>query len=188
MWKCHQCGLLGKTSSIVDMMQKLHERVDKLERDDLQGNLQFLGECRKLLHCNHSILTELRVRIIPIMSRGAGVTIASFPDTTLVLKQQLCRENLAVLNIITPGLTHQRGGVLYELHECDFHLAKRGLENGNISEKDFYHKILAVKKGLLECGQCLSSERTNSIEQYYEKSSMILLKTILEYIVMFSSS
>lgn len=187
-WKCHQCGEMGDSKHISTMVQNLTEEVESLGRDDLESNLSLLQKCREFLHCNHSLLTELRVRVIPIITRQPGMmTLNDYPESVITFKRQLCRENLQVLNIITPGLSHQRGGVLFELQECNFFLAKRKLECGLITEKEFVDALKDCKKLLLECGQCLTNERPKSIEEFYEKSAMVSLKAVIEYIVTFSS-
>ena len=65
-WKCQNCK---QESEVNEMVQKLWDEVENLPRDDLQGNLKTLQKYREILHCNHSLLTELRVRIIPIITR-----------------------------------------------------------------------------------------------------------------------
>ena len=69
IWKCHQCDEQGEANNIIDLTKSLSDEIDELARDDLQGNLECLKRCREFLHCNHSLLTELRVRIIPIICR-----------------------------------------------------------------------------------------------------------------------
>ena len=44
------------------MVDELTNEVENIARNDLEGNLNQLKKCREFLHCNHSILTELRVR------------------------------------------------------------------------------------------------------------------------------
>lgn len=185
-WKCQDCGNIGDAEAIAAMLEKFDGQVENLSRYDLEGNLAALKKLRQFLHCNHAILTELRTRIIPIFTRQPGKTTHDFPDETLDAKRQLCRENLKVLNVVSPGLTIQRGGVLFELQECDFFLAKRKAEEGLMSEPDLLNVMKNCKRILLECRQCLTKERSNSLEQYYEKSSMVSLKAICNNIAMFS--
>ena len=91
------------TYFILAMVDELTNEVENLKRDDLEGNLNQLKKCREVLHCNHSVLTELRVRIIPIICRGPGKGAQHFPEETIEHKKKLCQENLSVLKIITPG-------------------------------------------------------------------------------------
>ena len=91
------------TYFILAMVDELTNEVENLTRNDLEGNLNQLKKCRELLHCNHSVLTELRVRLIPIICRGPGKGTQHFPEETIEHKKKLCQENLSVLKIITPG-------------------------------------------------------------------------------------
>ena len=45
------------------MVDELTNEVENIPRNDLEGNLNQLKKCREFLHCNHSILTELRVSV-----------------------------------------------------------------------------------------------------------------------------
>ena len=85
------------------MVDELTTEVENLRRDNLEGNLALLTKCRKSLHTNHSLLTEIRIRIIPIICRGPGKGTWHFPDETIELKKRLCQENLDVFKIISPG-------------------------------------------------------------------------------------
>ena len=81
------------------MVDKLSNEIEELRRDDVQGNLSLLKKGREFLHCNHSLLTELRVRIIPNICRGPGKSTQHFPDETIEHKKKLCQENLAVFKV-----------------------------------------------------------------------------------------
>ena len=175
-WKCHKCQIKGNNDDINDVLENLNDQLNDLARNDLEGNLELLEKSREKLHVNHYILTELRSRIIPILTRRPPKQIYDFPLDVLELKRRLCKENLAVLNIITPGLSLQRGGLLFELQECEFFIAKFKLENELISQDDFMEKVRQCKVLLLECGQCLNKERPNSIENFYERSALVSLQ------------
>ena len=175
-WKCHKCEIKGDSNNINEIVKGLNDELNDLMRNDLEGNMDLLTKCRESLHVNHYILTELRARIIPIICRQPPKQIFHFPQDVIELKRTLCKENLAVLNIITPGRSVQRGGLLFELQECEFFIAKFKLENEMITEDDFVGKLSQCKNFLLECGQCLHKERPNSMEHFYEQSAMASLK------------
>ena len=162
------------------MLEELTNEAENLRRDDLEANLILLQKCREFLHCNHSLLTELRVRIIPIICRQSGKTTKDFSDQIIEHKKKLCQENLAVFKVIAPGLTRQRGGCLFELQDCKFFLAKRQYEDGKMAENKFTDLLIDCKKILIECLTCLNNEPHNSIEKYYEKSANVSLKFISE--------
>ena len=177
---------LGNTQELQSMLSDLLDQVETFDRNDVESNLACLEKCRKLLHCNHHLMTELRTRIIPIICRTANSTHDDFSEEVILKKRQFCKENLAVLDVITPGYTTHRGGVLFELAECEFTLCKKGLECGKISQKEFLERLKHIKSILLECTQCLSNERPTSIEQYYEKCATVRLKDIVDYLIMFN--
>ena len=188
VWQCQNCGKLGNGKDLQVQLSDLNDEVGAIGRNDLEKNLACLSKCRKIVHCNHYLMTELRLRIIPIICRKANTSHSDFPDETLLQKRQLCKENLAVHNIITPGLTSHRGGLLFELSECDFTIAMRKLDQGKISSNEFVERLQNIKLILLECTQCLSNEKEGSVDQYYERSAMVRLKDILDYLIHLDNS
>ena len=64
---------------------------------DAEDLVSLMEEFLKTLHPRHGILTELRSRLIAKMGKG-----------DFALKQRLCLENLAVVNIIDPGFSPTR--------------------------------------------------------------------------------
>jgi len=185
-WKCYQCGENGNSEEILAMVDELTNEVENLKRDDLEGNLNQLKKCREVLHCNHSVLTELRVRIIPIICRGPGKGAQHFPEETIEHKKKLCQENLSVLKIITPGMTRQRAGCLFELQDCIFFLAKRQYEEGKMDDIKFLESLKECKQLLIECCKCLNNEPHNTVEKFYEMSAKGALKVLSEQIMMLS--
>lgn len=187
-WKCQQCGHFRPTIEIQSLIQDLSNQVESLDRNDLTANLEALQTCRKSLHANHALCTELRTRIIPIISRQPGLTMDQIRDDKLRLKRVLASENLRVFDVISPGLSRHRGGLLFELQESEFFVAKRQLERGEMSEVQFAEKLKMCKKFLMECGKCLHNERSNSLEQFYEKSANVSLKAVLDFLHILSPS
>jgi hypothetical protein len=187
VWKCQQCYKFGDATKIRTLLEDLSTEVDSLSRGDVEGSSACLQKCRKSLHCNHHLLTELRSRMIPIICRSGSSSLDDFSVSVIETKRRLCKENMAVLNIITPGLSTKRGGLLFEWQECEFFLAKRQLEDGKLSEKAFLVVLELCKRLLTECQQCLTRERPKSIEYFYEQSAKHSLKAVNEYIITFSS-
>ena len=190
IWKCQNlnCGKIGNSNDLQVQLSDLNDEVEAIGRNDLEKNLVCLSKCRKIVHCNHYLMTELRLRIIPIYVERSRSSHSDFPDELLLQKRQLCKENLAVHNIITPGLTSHRGGLLFELSECDFSLAMRRLEQGKISSNEFVERLQNIKIILLECTQCLQKEKDGSVEQFYERSAMVRLKDISDYLIHLENS
>ena len=139
----------------------------KMSGDEILSAMQ---EIRELVHPRHSILTELRSRVIPAMTKrkGYGVMMAGGGDEDdFALKQRLCLENMSVINIIDPGLSPSRGRLLYELFSCVFERAQAGFLAGRTEDDEFYWSVEECKKLLAEGSRCLRNETNNNGK--YEK-------------------
>ena len=71
---------------------------------------------------------------------------------------------------------------MFELQDCDFHLAQRKYFAGKLSENKFNDIVRDCQKILIECCAILNNEPNNTIEKYYETSSKVSLKIISEHL------
>ena len=75
-----------------------------------------LGVAEKELHPNHQFLIDIRGRLIPNMCSNLHTNHSQ--SDILKKKQQLCEQQLLVMDIIDPGLSVARGKLLIELQQC----------------------------------------------------------------------
>ncbi len=70
--------------------------------------------------------------------------------------------------IPAPGLTKERGLILYELYSVDFHLLKMQIEQNDDKEQQDLDRLhswsLRCLGYLSECKRCLKKERPDSLE------------------------
>ena len=79
-------------------------------------------------------------------------------------KVAICRQLLAVADVVEPGLTRIRGVTLYEMHAPMLLMARRTFEAGRINSVEFKEKIETVRSILSEATRILSLEDPASTE------------------------
>ena len=79
-------------------------------------------------------------------------------------KVAICRQLLAVADVVEPGLTRIRGVTLYEMHAPMLLMARRTFEAGQINSAECKEKIETVRVILSEASEILSLEDPASTE------------------------
>ena len=145
-----------------------------------QEILTAMQHIREVVHPRHSILTELRSRLIPIMTKRKEHN--AIQDTDFALKQKLCLENMAVIDIVDPGLSPARGRLLYELFSAVFERAQAAFLAGRMEQDEFYWSVEKCKRLLTEGSLCLKNETNNANAKYEKwiKQSKISLDSLTE--------
>jgi len=138
-----------------------------------------INDIRGQVHPSYSSLTELRSLVIPLLCRSGY----SQANDTYLLKRKLCLENMAVIDIVDPGLSASRGRLLYELQSCQFGHAQKLLLSDQIDIDEFYNVVTQCQKHLTEASRCLRNETMGSNNQKYERMinhCMSTFSTMLE--------
>ena len=104
-------GLFKKGSFIVrlDTVTCHNENLFHLEfktiylfKSESQNHLQIFHPC-------HEVMSELATWLVPILCRAHGKTPTDFPAGELALKHDLCKNVLALLDKVNPGINRKRG-------------------------------------------------------------------------------
>lgn len=129
-WKCNKCTFKVTDEQILELLQDLEEEIDfpkkivtatskstsSSSNEDLRKLEKYLVKYSgRILHKNHYILQELRLRIIA--EESAILEKLNMKRLQRFIKR--CEHNLNIANILSPGLSEYRTIV-------EFHLA-RGL-------------------------------------------------------------
>ena len=164
-WQCGGCGAVWNNELAADQMAKVKALIGAAD-NDVDSIIAVIDEARTLVHPHHAVLTELRSRIIPVMSKrynGQPMT------ETYDLKRKLCLENMAVMNIVDPGLSASRGKLMFELQSCLFDTAQASFLTEKIDEREFGVVLTECKRILAEASRCLNNESKDSVNNKYEK-------------------
>ena len=71
-------------------------------KSESQNHLQIFHPC-------HEVMSELATWLVPILCRAHGKTPTDFPAGELALKHDLCKNVLALLDQVNPGINRKRG-------------------------------------------------------------------------------
>ena len=100
---------------------------------------------------------------IYVYGRTAGRLLHQLPPELVSRKRELCEDLMAVLDVITPGLTKERGLTLFELASVIlFQADKESVEEGHGGIK----ALRRCEEILAEAVRCLRHERPETFEHF----------------------
>lgn len=108
--------------------------------------------------------------MVPILCRGPNVTLANVSLEDLMLKRQLCRYQLAVLDKLNPGMTRMRGKFLFELLDIEVFLMSEAFNNATIDVDDFKILLNGVLRKCAEICSCLEDDGLKAVNTSFEES------------------
>ena len=97
---------------------------------------------------------------IYVYGRKPGRLLHQLPPELVSRKRELCEDLMAVLDVITPGLTKERGLTLFELASVMLFQADRGEGHSGMKALRKCEEILA------EAVRCLRHERPETFEHF----------------------
>jgi len=171
-WSCEACHSSVNSRSVQETVRSVQRKVTSLSADDVTGITVAIEDIRSHVHPLHSSLTELRSKVIPIMCKvggGQSEKVKVISNERYLLKRKLCLENMAVMDIVDPGLSASRGKLLYELQSCLFGHAQNLLLSDDIDAGQFYGVVGQCQRHLAEASRCLVNETEGSNNQKYER-------------------
>lgn len=75
----------------------------------IEARESLFRKYRSVLHPKNAYMTMLKVALGSLYGKAEGYTLEDLPDLLLERKVELCRDVLAVADVIEPGYTRIRG-------------------------------------------------------------------------------
>jgi len=140
-WVCEKTGMKRTAQEIKLQLSQIGAELEEVTAkgtvDDAEA---FLEKYKKLLHPNHYHMTTCKHNLLQMYGRTENCLIQDMDEEQLKRKEELCREHIAVLEIIDPSkirLMIFAAAANFELHLPLLQVAKRKWESGNISTEEF---------------------------------------------------
>ncbi|BFF99979.1 SET domain-containing protein SmydA-8 [Drosophila madeirensis] len=163
-WACDRCDHQTKVLDLERQMDHINNDLEAIDVHDIPGLENFLVRYRKTLRPNHYLLLSAKYSLCQIYGRIKGYLLSEMSPQDIVRKERYCREFLAIIDLLEPGLTRLRGLIMYELHAPVMVLAQMGLQSGQISRQDFQRRVKEVAKLLQNSRDILLLEPEGSSE------------------------
>lgn len=163
-WRCNACGYQLAVASMLKLIDSVYHELDAIDGNDVNGFEQFLRKYKNVFHANHYLCVCAKHSLFQLYGRAEGYLIHELTMEQLGKKEQHCRDLLAVVDRLDPGLSKLRGVIMYELHAPIMLQATRQFEAKRIQARDLKLRLQEVVRLLRDSEQILSMEPLGTSE------------------------
>ncbi|XP_068158972.1 SET domain-containing protein SmydA-8 isoform X1 [Drosophila tropicalis] len=163
-WACDRCQRQVSAQEVEHQLERINNDLEAIDVHDIPGLENFLIRYRDVLRPNHYLLLSAKYSLCQIYGRIEGYLLPQMQPEDIARKERYCREFLAIIDVLEPGLTRLRGLIMYELHAPIMILAQIAIQKGQISAKEFQCRIKEVIKLLQQSRDILKLEPQGSNE------------------------
>lgn len=149
---------------MLKLVDTVYAELDAIDANALDGFEQFLRKYRNVFHRNHYLCVCAKHSLFQLYGRADGYLIQELSLEQLRAKEQHCRDLLAVVDRLDPGLSKLRGVIMYELHAPLMIQATRQFEAGQIYAGDLKRRLQEVVQLLRDSERILRMEPTGTSE------------------------
>jgi len=159
-WVCKTCKKPLDPDYPTRMLSLVSEEADELESNNptVKTCEEFLQKWAATFHPNHAIFINIKYALLHLYGSEEKYELIDLSPVHLLRKENLCRQVLAVADLVVPGISRLRGSVLYELYQALFYKTISMYE-AKVIDDTIAKKI--AKEGydaLVECARVLSYE------------------------------
>lgn len=108
-WRCRACKYIVSADSMLKLIDTVYKELDAVDANSVVGFEEFLSKYRNVFHKNHYLCVCAKHSLFQLYGRSEGYMIHELSVAQLRLKEQYCRDILAVVDQLDPGLSKLRG-------------------------------------------------------------------------------
>ncbi len=106
---CIKQLMLTLASEILEMESQLTAAIESANANDIEALSDLLSRYGDAFHPRHFLILVLKWLMINLLGRRPGLTNADLSDQGLEKKENFCKDYLQALDIVDPGISHNRG-------------------------------------------------------------------------------
>ena len=148
VWECDKCGELSTREEVGAVLARCRDIM--AEAEEVESLEKVLVRLQEHLHPNHSFCVQIKNKLISAYAGRANKT-----REELGRQLQLVEEVLEVIDIIDPGMTPKRGGLLKHLVDLRMKTANLDVESGDIDKKTHLAAMRGSMLMMREIMKCL---------------------------------
>ena len=133
----------------------------------------FMNNLLTKFHENHSLVLQLKMNIAKELGRNEHGSLNDAEDDILEKKIMFCEELLTVMDIIEPGLSSNRGRLLYELADALKTKERRHVKDLSEERETRENTSLAIERYLYEALKCIENDKDHDLKHLCMKIKLI---------------
>ena len=143
-------------SQVAKMELELSDLIENCDYNDAEKLHQILDDHKDKYHAQHYLILILKWWIINIYGRQKGYHYPLLDPKLIQDKIEFCTDYLKAMDIIDPGLSHNRGRSLWELYSVLAYQLSQEWNEQKVSKSQFKTRIQSLIPILEETIRCLT--------------------------------
>ena len=158
-YRCEVCGAEVTSGEAGAREDRLRAELETCYTNDTVALERLLDKHKLDFHPRHWLILIIKWLLVTSWGRVAGIKHHQLEEAVLERKLDYARDYLAALDIVDPGISHNRGITLWEIHATTSYLAN----------KRFQEERLAPVKFLERLSECLETVREAKFSLQFNK-------------------
>ena len=148
------------------MENALSDLIEECYYNDAKGLRKILDDHKDKYHSQHYLILILKWLLQNIYGRQKGYQYPLLSEDLVRDKIEFCQDYLKAMDIIDPGLSHNRGRSLWELYSAQAFLLSQEFQTQKISKNEFKIGIQNLLPSLDEIIRCLKYYPQGTLEYH----------------------
>ncbi|XP_046469397.1 SET domain-containing protein SmydA-8 isoform X1 [Neodiprion pinetum] len=177
-WQCERCKSLLSGKMIKTTLNLTRSLIENTENFDTKALESLLTKLLLTVHTNHYLALDLKEKLLVNYRKEMSAINPRKKILERILN--LHREGLAVLDIVEPGISRQKGIRLYEMHLATALIAKKNYAAREISPLELSLQLKEAQDLLRKALSNLLLEPTGTPEGRLAKLALQQMKLLRE--------
>ncbi len=152
---CTACKYEMSNEQVGQLEQDLSASIEDSYNDKAEVLKSILDEHKDTFHPQHYLILLLKWLLINLYGRRKEYQYPILSQDLIQDKLDYCQDYLQAMDVIDPGLSHNRGLVLWEIYSVKAFILSQQFTSGQISKSEFKTEISEFVPLLQEVRQCL---------------------------------
>ncbi|XP_059097869.1 SET domain-containing protein SmydA-8-like isoform X2 [Tigriopus californicus] len=163
-YECDFCHSKADGTTVQKLEDQLTKAIESTFTDDIEGLESILDQFGSKFHPQHYLISIVKWLLVNLLGRKPGFANSQMSRARLEGKIKYCQDYLNALDIIDPGISHNRGRTLWEMYSACVFQSQIDFQNQTISKKGFQDSLPNLRQILLEVQRCLRFSEGGSFE------------------------
>ena len=161
--KYHRKNSIFSDSEVAEMESKLSDLIENCYYNEAEKLHQIMNEYQDKYHAQHYLILILKWLLLNIYGRQKGYHYPLLDPKLIQDKIDFCTDYLKAMDIIDPGLSHNRGRSLWELYSVLAYQLSQDWKSQKIPKSEFkerIHKLVPILEETIRCLKYYTTEGT----------------------------
>ena len=170
-YRCGDCGAELTSGEVEELEEGLRAELETCYISDTVALEQLLDKHKALFHPRHWLILIIKWLLVTSWGRVAGIKHHQLEEAVIERKLVYAQDYLTALNIVDPGISHNRGMTLWEIHSATSFLANKRFKEERLAPLKFLEMLSTCLEAVREAKFSLQFNKEGSNEAQMRRAA-----------------